>query len=163
MAFRRESISKKDDSDTNIDFSCTNGSVVSKEFGVGTITTGYHTYGFKVTGTTLCEFWLDGVKKGQLTTNIPSAEVAVSFAIQNGEAVAENDELGLHLPLRFHDRGIMASRSNYPDITLGTQLPRLKGKKMPKQKYRKGSMGSKMKKMPKVRPVSIKKKKKKRG
>jgi len=80
---------QKDDASTNIHFACSNSSVESIETGVATAAAATDIrLGFKVTGTGLVEYWVNGVKKGQLTTNIPTAETRLSFAIAAGSAHA---------------------------------------------------------------------------
>ena len=80
----------KDDGDTEIDFGCSSGSSESIEEGVATAADATDIIlGFKVTGTGLVEYWVNGVKKGQLTTNIPTTELRLSFAIAAGAAAAE--------------------------------------------------------------------------
>ncbi len=45
--------------------------------------------GFKVTGSGLVEYWVDDVKKGSFTANIPATELRISFAVNNGTTAAE--------------------------------------------------------------------------
>lgn len=81
---------RKDDGDTNIDCTCMNTSVASELTAVATASaTLYVKLGFKVTGTQLCEFWVNDVKKGSITTQIPTVVLRPSFCLQNGEAVAK--------------------------------------------------------------------------
>lgn len=76
---------RKDDGDTNID--CVNNS--TETVAVATMGTGYRKYGFKVTGLTKIEYYIDDALVATHTTNIPTTEMRPSICIQNGEAVAK--------------------------------------------------------------------------
>lgn len=81
---------KKDDGDTALDFETTSGSVSSTDSNIHTIVAATDLkLGFKVTGTGLVEYYVNDVLKGSFTTNIPTTELALIYAIQNGEAVAK--------------------------------------------------------------------------
>lgn len=80
---------QKDDGDTNIDFLVSTGSADSQATAIATLGTAYIRYGFKVTGTGLIEYWIDGIKKGALTITTPTTEMRLTLNIQNGEAVAK--------------------------------------------------------------------------
>lgn len=81
---------RKDDGDTSLDCVCRASSTSSEEAAVATVAdTTNITVGFKVTGTGLCEFWVNNVLEATLTTQIPTTEIRPSFCIQNGEAVAK--------------------------------------------------------------------------
>ncbi|CAN8139373.1 conserved hypothetical protein [uncultured Thiomicrorhabdus sp.] len=70
-------------------FSSTSGSTTSSESGIHTLVANtYVKVGFKVVGTGLVEYWVDNVKQGSITSNIPTTEMAISFAIQTGSAAA---------------------------------------------------------------------------
>ena len=78
-----------DDASTSIHFGCSDGSVESIETGVATAADDtWIKLGFKVTGSSLVEYWINDVKSGQLTTNIPTAEMCLSFAIAAGSSDA---------------------------------------------------------------------------
>ena len=72
-------------------FITTNTSVSSTDAGIFTMADDtYIKLGFKVSGTGLVEYWVNDVKKGSLTTNIPTAVQRITIHVQNGEGVAKN-------------------------------------------------------------------------
>jgi hypothetical protein len=80
---------KSDDGDDNLDCACAVGSVISTQNTIATLADDtYVKLGFKITGTTKAEFWVNDVKTATIESNIPTAETALSFAIQNGSAAA---------------------------------------------------------------------------
>ncbi len=81
---------RKDDGDTNIDFATTLGSATSTETAIGTLAADtYVKLGFKVTGISLVEYYVNDVKQGELSTNIPSAiPLRVTFSTQDGDTAA---------------------------------------------------------------------------
>lgn len=81
---------RKDDGSTALKFVTGPTATASLDSNVGTITAAtYVVAGFRVTGTNLVEYWVNGVKKGSFTTNIPTTEMRPTIHIQNGEAVAK--------------------------------------------------------------------------
>lgn len=80
---------RKDDGDTNIDFSVSASSVVSDAAAAGTLTTGFIKYGFMVNGVTSVDYWINDVKIGTITTALPTAALRATIHVQNGEAVAK--------------------------------------------------------------------------
>ena len=80
---------RKDDGDTQIDFETTNGSASSSETSIGTFAaTTYVTVGFKITGTTSVEYFVNGVSQGTLTTRIPTAPLRPTIHFQDGDTAA---------------------------------------------------------------------------
>ena len=80
---------RKDDGDTNIDFCTMASSVTSTETAIGTLTADtYVTLGFKVTGTSLVEYFVNGTKQGELTTCIPTTPLRVTMTFQDGDTGA---------------------------------------------------------------------------
>jgi len=79
----------KDDGGTGINCGCSTGSVESIEASAATFEADtYITLGFKVIGTSKVEFWKDGSKLTEITTNIPTAELRLSIAIGAGSTDA---------------------------------------------------------------------------
>lgn len=77
------------DGDALLDFNATSGSTSSTDTGIATLTdSGFVKVGFRVDGTGLVSYWVNDVKKGSFTTNIPTTEMAISFAVQTGSAAA---------------------------------------------------------------------------
>lgn len=77
---------RKDDGDTNVDFETNASSAASTETGIFTFAADtYAVYGFKVTGTSLVEYYVNGVKQGEFNTNITSSPVRVTFHFQDGD------------------------------------------------------------------------------
>lgn len=80
---------RKDDGDTNLDCECNSSSVASTESAVATVSTSYMKLGIKVINTEKVEFWLNDVKKTEISTQIPATEMKLTIHMQNGEAVAK--------------------------------------------------------------------------
>ncbi len=80
---------QKDDGDTNIDLLVSNGSADSSVLALATMSTSHIRYGLKINGLSSVDYWIDGIKKGTLTTAIPATEMKLTMMIQNGEAVAK--------------------------------------------------------------------------
>ena len=77
---------RKDDGDLLIDFETNASSVVSTETGVGTDADAtYVRVGFKVTGTSLVEYYVNGIKQGEFNTNIPTVPLRVTVHFQDGD------------------------------------------------------------------------------
>ncbi len=80
---------RKDDGDTYIDFAATNTSTTSTETELATfVADTYVTVGFKVTGISLVEYYVNGAKQGELSTNIPTVPLQVTMAFQDGDTGA---------------------------------------------------------------------------
>lgn len=80
---------RKDDGDTDIDFATIASSVTSAEMAVGTFAaSAYVKLGFKVTGTSLVEYYVNDVKQGELSTCIPTTPLRVTFEMQDGDTAA---------------------------------------------------------------------------
>ena len=79
---------RKDDGDTNIDFE-SNSTTASTATNIATCDTSFHTYGFKVNGTSSIDYWFDGVKKGSITSQIPTTEMKLTFQVLTGEGAAK--------------------------------------------------------------------------
>ena len=80
---------RKDDGDTQIDFETNASSVASTETNIGTFAaTTYVTVGFKVTGTTLVEYYVNDVKQGEFNTNIPAVPLRATIHFQDGDTAA---------------------------------------------------------------------------
>lgn len=87
-------IFKKDDGDALLDFQTTKSSASSSDTGIHTVVANVDiVLGFKVTGSSQVEYYVNGIKKGTFTTNIPTANTTITFAIQNGEAVAKSMDI----------------------------------------------------------------------
>lgn len=82
---------RKDDEDTNIDITVMKASaVVAEVAGIAVATTDFVRLEFYFDGVDTIEYFVDKVKLGSIeTTNFPTTELNVSFAVQNGEAVAK--------------------------------------------------------------------------
>jgi len=77
---------RKDDGDTNIDFETNSGSTASTETAIATFAADtYVVVGFKVTGLTLVEYYVNGVKQGEFNTNITSVPLRVTLHFQDGD------------------------------------------------------------------------------
>ena len=77
---------RKDDGDTQIDFETNASSVASTETNIGAFAAAtYITAGFKVTGTTLVEYYLNGVLQGSFNTNIPAVPLRPTIHVQDGD------------------------------------------------------------------------------
>lgn len=83
-------IFRKPDGATNLQFETTNTSVASIDAAVLAAVSAatYITVGFRVTGTSLVEYFLNGQKKGQFTGNIPTVALRPTIHVQNGDANA---------------------------------------------------------------------------
>ena len=80
---------RKDDGDTNLDFLTGASSAYSTDAGIFTFAADtYVKLGFKMTGTGLVEYWINDTKKGSFATNIPTAPLRVTMAIQDGDTAA---------------------------------------------------------------------------
>lgn len=76
--------------DSALAFTSRASSVSSSESGLLTTADSiYVKVGFKVIGTGLVEYWVNDVKQGSITTNIPATELRVSFCVNNGTTAAE--------------------------------------------------------------------------
>jgi len=63
---------------------------VSETAAIGTASTSAIALAFYFNGVDTLEYYVDGVKKGSVTTtSFPTTELNLSFCIQNGEAVAK--------------------------------------------------------------------------
>ena len=77
---------RKDDGDTQIDFETNATSVASTETNIAAFAADtYIRVGFKVTGTTLVEYYFNDVLQGSFNTNITSVPLRVTFHIQDGD------------------------------------------------------------------------------
>lgn len=75
---------------SDIDFISRASSTSSAADGIIAITdNGYVKVGFKVNGTSSVDYWVNDVKRGTITSNIPATEMRLSYAISNGAAAAE--------------------------------------------------------------------------
>uniref|UniRef100_A0A6M3JSB4 Putative structural protein n=1 Tax=viral metagenome TaxID=1070528 RepID=A0A6M3JSB4_9ZZZZ len=82
---------RKDDGDTNIDIAVVASSATVAEVnGIATATTGFVRLDIYFDGVDTIHYFVDGVEIGTIeTTSFPTTELNVSFAVQNGEAVAK--------------------------------------------------------------------------
>ena len=82
---------RKDDGDTDIDFEVRASSAqVAAAAGIATATTNFVRLDFYFDGVDTIHYFVDEEEKGTIeTTSFPTTELAVSFAVQNGEAVAK--------------------------------------------------------------------------
>jgi len=84
----------KDDDGTGINCGCSSSSVESIEAAAATAEADtYMVLGFKVIGTSKVEFWKDGSKLTEITTNIPTTELRLSFAIAAGSTDARTSNV----------------------------------------------------------------------
>ena len=80
---------RKDDGDTNLDFETNASSTASTEAGIHTFAADtYVKVGFKVTGTSLVEYFVNDISQGSFNTNIPTVPLRVTFHIQDGDTGA---------------------------------------------------------------------------
>lgn len=80
---------RKDDGDTNIDFETNASSSASTAAAIATSVAATDIkLGFRVTGTSLVEYFVNGLKVGENTTTIPTTEMRVTFHLQNGDGNA---------------------------------------------------------------------------
>ena len=85
---------RKDDGDAQIDFETNATSTLSTENNIATdVSATYVRVGFKVTGTSLVEYYVNGIKQGEFSANIPTVPLRVTIHMQNGEAVAKTMSL----------------------------------------------------------------------
>ncbi len=81
----------KDDGDTNLDFCSAKDGTNDNLTGLGTLTTGWHTYGFYFNGNGAIDAFLDGTKVGTVDTTIcDDEEVAPMALVRNGDGNARN-------------------------------------------------------------------------
>jgi len=77
---------RKDDGDTNLDFETNASSTASTEAGIRTaVADTYLKVGFKISGTTLVEYYVNDKKEGEFTTNIPTAPLRLTLHTQDGD------------------------------------------------------------------------------
>lgn len=93
---------QKDDGDTNIDFYVTGSSSSSSLAGIGTLANATDiTLGFYYDGVSKVYAYVNDIEVGSVgITNLPSTELTISFAIQNGEAVAKTMTVDYILAVR---------------------------------------------------------------
>ena len=85
---------RKDDGDALLDVECANTSTASEALSVTTIgASTFYKIGFKVTGTTSIDFWLNDQLVRSITTNIPTALMKLSFGILTGDGSANQLDL----------------------------------------------------------------------
>ena len=77
---------RKDDGDTQVDFETNSSSTASTETNIFTYaSTTYLRVGFKITGTSSVDYYVNGVSQGTLTTNIPTSPLRVTIHFQDGD------------------------------------------------------------------------------
>lgn len=80
---------RKDDGDTQIDFETNAASTLSTETNIATYAAAtYVRVGFKVTGTSTVEYYINGVNQGSFNTNIPTVPLRVTIHTQDGDTAA---------------------------------------------------------------------------
>lgn len=87
----------KDDGDTSLDFQCQKDATTGqlRAAAIATVTTAYTTVGFEYDGLRYIKYFVNDVHIGTMNltstqaTYLPDTPVTVSFAMQNGEAVAK--------------------------------------------------------------------------
>lgn len=85
---------RTDDGDALLDFFTSASSIVTTDAGIATLVNDTQVrLGFKIIGTQLVEYWINDVKKGSFTTNIPSTEMKLSMAQLTGEGNAATLEV----------------------------------------------------------------------
>jgi hypothetical protein len=83
---------QKDDGDANIDYNSTGtggAAAVDTDSGVDAANGIFVRYGIVWDGTSTVTFFLDGVVVGTDATDVPTTELTLTIAVQNGEAVAK--------------------------------------------------------------------------
>ncbi len=81
---------RKDDGDTNIDFTVRSGSAaLLDDTGVGTASTNATTLGFYWDGVETLSYYVDESLVGTTTVAMPSTEMSVTLAMRNGAAASE--------------------------------------------------------------------------
>jgi len=78
----------KDDGDTNLDFRVMNTTLAGEAVVTTIAAATWYKLGFKVTGTSHVEYWMNDVRIGELAVTLPTSEMKLTFGIQNGEAAA---------------------------------------------------------------------------
>jgi len=79
----------KPDDGASLDFVTNSSSVSSTETSTATfVANTYFKVGFKVTGTSLVEYYVNDVKQGEFNTNIPTAPLRVTMHVQDGDTAA---------------------------------------------------------------------------
>ena len=85
---------RKDDGDALLDVECANTSTATEATSVTTLgASTFYKIGFKVTGTTSIDFWLDDQLVRTISTNIPTALMKLSFGILTGDGSANQLDL----------------------------------------------------------------------
>jgi len=81
----------KDDGDTNLDFHVEKNNTATSATAIATVGTSFFTVGFYYNGVDKVHYFVDGVEKGYsaVTNLVDDEELAVTVAIQNGEAAAK--------------------------------------------------------------------------
>jgi hypothetical protein len=87
----------KEDGDTNLDFACQKDTTTGqlRSTAIATVTTAYMSVGFEYDGLRYIKYFVNDVHIGTMdltstqATYLPDTPVTVSFAMQNGEAVAK--------------------------------------------------------------------------
>lgn len=80
---------RKDDGDTNLDFETNASSTASTETGIATVAANtYLKIAYRVTGTSLVEYYVNDVKQGEFNTNIPTVPLRVTIHTQDGDTGA---------------------------------------------------------------------------
>jgi len=81
---------QKDDGDTQIDFkTIASAASSSTDNNIGTFAAAtYLKVGFKITGTGLVEYYLNGVRKGSFSGNIPAVPLRITLGHQDGDTGA---------------------------------------------------------------------------
>lgn len=77
---------------SDLDFVSTAGSAAATSSAEGIIAItdgGWVKVGFKVNGVSSVDYWVNDVKRGTITSNIPTTEMRISLAITNGTTAAE--------------------------------------------------------------------------
>lgn len=94
---------RTDDGDALLDIECASGSASSSETGVATLVDDtWITLGFKVTGTSKIEYYVNNVLSATLTTNIPTALMKLTIGHLTGEGAA--NELDIDYIICAQDR-----------------------------------------------------------
>lgn len=87
---------RKDDGDTNVDFETNASSTASTETAIATFAADtYIKVGFRITGTTLVEYWVNDVYQGSFNTNIPTVPLRITRHYQDGDTGAALGSLTL--------------------------------------------------------------------
>ena len=95
----------KGDGGTGLDFYSIGASATSSETGLETFAAGtVYLCQFRVTGTSLVEYWVNNVYKGSITANIPTEALTISIGQADGDGTGGADILSLRNVYCYQER-----------------------------------------------------------